>query len=131
MTSITYPNYGTNGDVYSYIYDILNQKQVTTEEVVSRFNVDEEAIKQLIEASLEENTSLISMKIQGARILDDGSADIYVMAELFYEGADEYNNIYTYSTADGQVHAYDGQNLCDPAGLDKLDPLLSYARTAQ
>jgi len=124
-TVITYPNYATDGAVYSYNYDKKNKCAMTNEDGLKLAGVTEEALYEMTESAYEpENDGDVYDHAQlcGFRVKEDGTVDFYMELFIDNELADDYDRIAVYQMSDSTLHFYDGQILIPDSETDTMDP---------
>ncbi len=117
--SITYPTYGTQGDITSFTYDIANQRALDAEDCLAEYSLTESKIASLFAdyySTADDSApyrSIIESEVEGCVRQEDGSAEFYlnVETEPKADAPDEYqtsssNALYVYSTADGGFTAF-------------------------
>lgn len=126
VTQLEFPTYGTQGDIFSYNYDIKHHKAVTLSELFSEtiwkvFRSEEDVVKSLTaELALQSDRIVERAEIQGFRILENGGIDCY--AKVFFTGSDPqrdpYDMLYTIhlipSSDTFSFEPYDGATLIPP-----------------
>lgn len=131
-TATIYPNYSTQGDVYSYNYDIKNEKIITLKDAYNKDHKSESEISNNIKElyktlkSSEENT-LVEVKIKGF-LIGDTSIRYFVNLTLNNSETGDFSTIYTYNSSDNTLKEYDGVCLIDPNEPDKFVPELYFER---
>lgn len=98
MTQLEFPTYGTQGDIFSYNYDVKNRKVVTLEEALAKFNRSSEDLLSSMEFSLPNNTTVSRSELQGFLLLTNGKLNCY--AKVFFTNSEnapegDYNMLYT------------------------------------
>ena len=131
VTAIEYPNYGTDGDVFSVCYDADKNRLLTLDDALSIAGVSRETVEQrvdmlmidyLCEGDVVVNISFPAFVFAGN--------ELCVISRAFIENdlADEHDELYVYNTAQDTMTDYSGNELL-PTGLcDRLDPPLHYDR---
>ena len=131
VTALELPNYGTDGDVFSFCYDSRKNTVLTLDDALAQANVSRETaehrIGQLMTGYLYEGDLVVDISFP-AFIFAGG--ELCLIARAFVENdlASEHDELYVYNTARDTLSDYTGGCLI-PAGLcDQLQPPLNYAR---
>ncbi|MBE6759907.1 MAG: hypothetical protein E7554_07445 [Ruminococcaceae bacterium] len=131
VTAIEYPNFGTDGDVFSFCYDSKEHRQLTLEDALTAAGVSRETVEagisELMVGYLTEGDLVIDLSFPAFSFSAD---ELYVVARAYIENdlADERDELFVYNTARGTLSDYTGGQLL-PTGLcDRLDPPLHYDR---
>lgn len=128
-TAIIYPNYATDGDVYSYNYDLKNDSPMTNEDGLKLAGLTEEELLKKVEAVNQnryDGDSYDHAQLGGFRVKKDGAVDFYLKMFINNELSDNYNTIVTYHTADGSLEYYEGRVLIPDDEIDVMNPPLSH-----
>ena len=129
-TGITYPNYGTDGEVFSYVYSKADQSMVTLADAVLSAGTTEEELKQKITEAyetLETDMELKEVNVAAFRYTKDG-VHFYANLTAYAEGADDWKWFGEFCPKDntlmmnGDIHFADGTD----GTLKSLDPPLYY-----
>ncbi len=124
VTQLEFPTYGTHGDVFSYHYDVKEQKVVTLADALAKFNLTEDDVLAQFQAAYRPESSVGTMdkaEIQGFRILED-SLECYV--KVYFVNSNQsgeegkYNQIVVFNMKDGTASDYNGETLIDPMETD-------------
>lgn len=131
VTAIEYPNYGTDGDVFSLCYDSEEHKLLSLDDALTAAGVSRETVEQRV------GMLMIDYLSEGDLVIDlsfpafvFAGNELCVVARAFIENdlADEHDELYVYNTAQDALSDYTGGKLL-PTGLcDRLDPPLHYDR---
>ena len=131
ITAIEYPNYGTDGDVFSLCYDAEEHKLLSLDDALALAGVSRETVEQRV------GLLMIDYLSEGDLVIDISfpafvfaGNELCVVARAFIENdlADEHDELYVYNTAQDALSDYTGDRLL-PTGLcDRLDPPLHYER---
>ncbi len=131
VTAIEYPNYGTDGDVFSLCYDAQEHKLLSLDDALLTAGVSRETVEQrvgmLMTGYLSEGDLVIEISFPAFVF---AGSELCVVARAFIENdlADEHDELYVYNTAQDTLSDYTG-GLLLPGGLcDRLDPPLNYDR---
>ena len=102
VTGVTYPIYGTDGDIFSYVYDKDNQKAVSLTDAFTDAKTTEDELKQAIITAYEELSTGMTVKdIQfGAFRYTKHGIHFYPILTLSAEGADDWNHFSEYCMDD-------------------------------
>lgn len=102
VTQLEFPTFGTQGDVFSYNYDIKNHKAITLAEAIAMSNgkfqhTEASLLSGLTIANLPEQVTMERAELKGFRILDNGHIDCYAKVHFSQGDAEEgkYDMIYT------------------------------------
>lgn len=120
---IQYPTYGYQGEIETFIYDIENEKQISTDDVLRQLNLSEDALQQLFVGyynSLNETYQyrvIDDFEVEGAVLYEDGSAAVFLQVET-EDGPEmptEYitsgnNELYIYRSAEDSFSAFNFTN---------------------
>lgn len=120
-TAIIYPNYATQGDVYSYNYDKKNQCEMTIEDGLKLAGTTEEELLSKTAAAYmpDDKTSVYDRaELGGFRVKQDGSVDFYLKLFIKNPEADDFNQIATYQMSDETLQIYDGEVLIPDSEID-------------
>lgn len=130
VTEIEYPTYADQGEIYSYNYDISNNKIITLSEAMKNFNITNDTIRQAFSQYYQPqaNEVLDSVEAEAFRIIGD-NIHIYLDVSFDNPQSDDFDLIYTYDVAQNTFIPYDGTCLVDPAEPDVMSPPLSYAQS--
>lgn len=130
VTEIEYPTYATQGEIYSYNYDISNNKIITLSEAMKNFNITNDIIRQAFSQYYQPqaNEVLDSIEAEAFRIIGD-NIHIYLDVSFDSSQSDDFDLIYTYDVAQNIFTPYDGICLVDPSQPDVMTPPLSYAQS--
>ena len=128
-TAIIYPNYATDGEVYSYNYDKVNQREMTLEDGLKLAGVTEEELLKKVEAAYvpDYDASVYDhAELGGFRVKQDGTVDFYLKLFIKNPEADDYDEIATYQMSDDTLHIYDGEVLIPDSEIDVFAPPLTH-----
>ena len=113
MTRNEYPIYGTDGDIYSWNYDIGAEKLVELNDAYKMYGAASKVIKENVEKFVKKNGSSMTVKrvdIKAFRMLNEYSVDFYCKAAEEAPGADSWDTLYTVrwnkASKDCDVFAY-------------------------
>ncbi len=101
----TYPSYGTDGYVYSYIYDLGRDAQVTVDEAMDMLQLQTDDLTAAVTEQLSEGQSVVSVEPAACLFTGAAAPEIYFYVKLAVEGADEWTYIYRYQQGQGAVPA--------------------------
>ena len=121
-TAISYPNYGTDGEVYSFNYDINNKKMMTLSDV---YNYDKKSKDEIIskiktlysKSKIYDGSSLKKIDINGFLIIDD-SVRYFVTIYENSPGIGYTDSIYTYDSSQMTLEKYVAPCLINPDLVD-------------
>ena len=131
VTAIEYPNYGTDGDVFSLCYDADEGRQLTIDDALQQAGVSRETVEQracmLMTDYLSEGDLVIEVSMPAFVF---AGSELYVVLRAFIENdlADEHDELFVYNAAQDTLTDYSGGKLL-PTGLcDHCEPPLHYDR---
>lgn len=128
MTAINYPNYATDGEVYSYIYDIKNECALTNEDGLALAGISEQELYDAVEGCYKPDSDASTFnhaQLGGFRI-KDGSVVFYLKLYIDNPEADNYDQIAAYSMKSGKLTIYDGGVLIPDDEIDVMTPPLTH-----
>ncbi|MDL2254344.1 hypothetical protein LJC49_09825 [Ruminococcaceae bacterium OttesenSCG-928-I18] len=133
MTRVAYPNYGTQGEIASFLYDIKNDAVLSPADVMEQNGIDEEELRQRVEnwEGLYEGDTVTDVSFAAARFVENG-CEVYI--HYFFKNAEatDGNAILIYNSADDRLYPFNqGYPIIDPAELDHLNPPLWYDQEGQ
>lgn len=124
VTQLELPTYGTQGDVFSYHYDVKEQKTVALADALAKLNLTEDDVLTQFQAAYRPESSVGTIdkaEIQGFRILGD-SLECYLKVYFVNPNVSgeegQYNQIVVFNMKDGTASDYNGETLIDPAATD-------------
>lgn len=130
-----YPNYGTDGDLYAWVYDRQTHRSVTVEEALDLADTTEAALRDAVAEALASGELPLpldedSFSIRGFRIGEEDDVTFYLQGANVdgAEGMDPWLGLYTWNQ--GTLHRYQetisaGVGTFIPAqAVDVLDPPL-------
>ena len=130
-----YPNYGTDGDLYAWVYDRQERRSVTVEEALDLAGTTEDALREAVAENLASGELPLpldedSFSIRGFRIGEEDDVTFYLQGANVdgAEGMDPWLGLYTWNQ--GNLNRFQETYSTDvdtfvPAGLvDVMDPLL-------
>lgn len=123
-TSLVFPNYATDGDIYSFNYNIKQDKYIKLDDIFSELNTTEDAIKSEIKPLYTpeyEGISLTDIDICGFLYKDN---DIILLLNLSIDStiAEPCTLFYSYTVNSKTLNKLDRANLFSPNDLVKFDP---------
>ena len=128
MTWIEFPNYGTDGEVFSFNYDRETGKSVTLEEAMEERGVTVGMLEAALNETMAEGIPVSGVAPAAFRLYGD-SIDVYFTADVdFASHGAPWRTIYTYSGKDGKAREYNNFVLGNPHELDKMEPPLYYGQ---
>ncbi len=128
ITAIDYPNYATQGEVYSYVYDIKNECALTNEDGLALAGITEQELYDLVASSYKptDTSSFYNHAELGGFRIKDGNVDFYLKLFIDNDEADNYNQIATYSMKSGKLLLHDGGVLIPDTEIDVMTPPLTH-----
>lgn len=106
-----YPCYGTDGDLYAWVYDRQEGRSVTVEEALDMANTTEDTLRDAVAEHLASGELSLpldeaSFSIQGFRIGEEGDVTFYLQGANVdgAEGMDAWLGLYTWNQ--GTLHRY-------------------------
>ena len=106
-----YPSYGTDGDLYAWVYDRQEGRSVTVEEALDMANTTEDTLRDAVAEHLASGELSLpldeaSFSIQGFRIGEEGDVTFYLQGANVdgAEGMDAWLGLYTWNQ--GTLHRY-------------------------
>ncbi|MCR4963580.1 MAG: hypothetical protein K6B40_06865 [Firmicutes bacterium] len=100
-----YPSYGTDGCVYSYVYDLGRDAQVTVEEAMEMLQLSPDSLLAATAEALSPGQQAVSAVPAACLFRDGSSPEIYYYAQVETEGADAWTYIYCYQQGQGAALA--------------------------
>ncbi|NLG04834.1 MAG: hypothetical protein GX567_13540, partial [Clostridia bacterium] len=124
------PNYGTYGDVYSYNYDIENQKAMTLEDGLALASVSEQELQDAVKAAFKpegEGEEYQNAELGGFRVKNDGTVDFYLKLFIHNSLADDHDMLAVYHMSDKTLECSDKmENLADVTEEEEMTPALKH-----
>ncbi|HKM20836.1 MAG TPA: hypothetical protein VJZ01_02200, partial [Lachnospiraceae bacterium] len=132
-TCCTYPNYGTDGDLYSYNFDLKENRFLSIDDILEDLQLDRDSIADTVRGLLEdENNDGATAKdvnVAGFLIIQgpsDPLIQLLLQVELEAPGGDPWNSFFGYTPELGELLPLNSECLFDPSDIDQMDPPLSY-----
>ena len=128
-TLCEFPVYGTDGQIYSYNYDIKNNTAITLDEIVAKYNITDQDLLQSISTKFkpESETRQITLIEPAAfRIISDDEAEIYVYVHSDDPNSTPDSRIWKYNTKSKGCSQYNGTALFSADVPDQMNPPLLY-----
>lgn len=128
-TLCEFPVYGTDGQIYSYNYDIKNNTAITLDEIVAKYNITDQDLLQSISTKFkpESETRQITLIEPAAfRIISDDEAEIYVYVHSDDPNSTPDSRIWKYNTKSKGCSQYNGTTLFSADVPDQMEPPLLY-----
>jgi hypothetical protein len=131
-TVFEYPTYGTEGDLFGFVYDMKNDDYITLDEYMSANGTSEDELTEKITAFWSENypdeiIGTIDIKTFNLMQGPDGeylASYLFEMDTSTAEAEEPWKGFYTYTPYDGDVWEMNSDQLFDPYSLDEYDPPL-------
>lgn len=101
ITKFVAPNYGSDGQVYTYVYDKIIDSAMNEDLAVSLGGMTDDMIAEALVNYLDAGQEWISFNIAGYAMAEDGKPVYFVETEVEQEGADNWT--YLYVLKDGQI----------------------------
>lgn len=95
------PDYGSDGQVYTYVYDKIIDSAMNEDLAISLGGMTDDMIAEALVNYLEGNQEWISFNIAGYAMAEDGKPVYFVETEVAQEGAENWT--YLYVLKDGQI----------------------------
>ena len=131
VTAIELPNYGTDGDVFSFCYDTKTGAALTLDDALEQAGVSRETAESYIRNRMADYLSEGDMVINvSCPAFAFAGNELYIIARAFIENdlTSEHDELFVYNVAQDAMYEYTGAPLF-PAGLcDQTEPPLSYGR---
>jgi hypothetical protein len=127
-----YPNYGTAGDLYGFVYDIASDDYIDIGEFIESIGSNGEKLTADIHNSYTAANpsytigSIFLRAFYLTKAPDGGynHAFLFEMEVQEYEDGDPYKGFYMYTPADGEIFEMNSDQLFDPSSVDEYDPPL-------
>lgn len=130
-----YPCYGTDGDLYAWVYDRQERRSVTVEEALNLAGTTEDALREAVADNLASGELPLpldedSFSIRGFRIGEDGGVTFYLQGANVdgAQGMDPWLGLYTWN--DGtlrrfqETYSTDVDTFVSAELVDVMDPSL-------
>lgn len=129
-TAIVYPNYGTDGYVFSYNYDKVNKKAIKLEDAYTLAGTTEDDVVAGIKAHesemISDGESIEGVDIKGFRIKPDDTIEYYAIVSFKSTEAEDYDGIFIYDSAKDSITSYDSDVLIENNTDDMVDLNLTH-----
>jgi hypothetical protein len=138
-TSVTYPSYGTEGDVYSWVFDRHTNAWIQPDSVYAEAGLTGDSLKKAVSAAFVPNSpteSVATVEPSAFRYVPGANGwhpEFLIKVTVANQGAEPWDGLYSYTPADAGGKPLTKLNatcLFDPAEMDTMDPPLMYARGA-
>jgi hypothetical protein len=133
VTVKRYPNYGTDGDIFSGNFDIYYNRDIITEDMLLKLDLTQENLTEKIKglfSSTGSEDSIESVEFAGF-LLEQGPeknlTKMFLEIQLSNPETEGFKVFYQYVPETGELSKLDADTPFDPAGLDQMDPPLHYA----
>ena len=131
----TFPCYGTDGDLYAWVYDREEQREVTVEEALSLAGTTEDSLRQAVADALASGDLPLPLdedtfSIRGFRIGADGQVSFYLQGANVdgAEGMDPWLGLYAWSSGEvtrfHETYSPEVDTFVPAALVDSMDPPL-------
>lgn len=94
LTKEVAPNYGSDGEVYYYVYDKIVDNKMDVEYAKAWMSLSEDAIAEAVNAYMEEGQKWVSCNADAFYVDTDEKAVFLVSAKVRQEGAEDWTYIY-------------------------------------
>ena len=122
-----YPNYGTDGEVFSYYFDLVGNHYITLDEKLDEYGLSRETVGEtadILELYAEEN---VVQGIEAAGfVTHNGETHFLLMLDLFTEGADSWSYFYDYCPGKSTLTQMNPNYLFDSGLLIEMSPPLTH-----
>ena len=132
-TYALYPTYGSEGEVYSYNFDMKNNRFISVEDVLSELSTNESAIfgevNELIKQEFDDGSEASEVTIGGFLIQgneEDKHVQLLLDVEIIHPSGDAESRLYSYMPQFGELIKLNPECLFDPVDMDQMNPPLSY-----
>ena len=130
-----YPNYGTDGDLYAWVYDRQERRSVTVEEALDLAGITEDALREAVAEALAAGELPIpldedSFSIRGFRIEEGDDVTFYLQGANVdgAEGMDPWLGLYTWNQGNlnrfQETYSTDVDTFVPAELVDVMDPPL-------
>ena len=124
LAACEYPTYGTDGELYGYVYDREQERRISALEALELIGKGESRLREEFAAWLAgdagESGTLISWELSAFRIREDGSIVLYMEADVAIPGADSWKGFYSWE--DGSFARVNAAVLVPSHEVDAMDP---------
>lgn len=134
--SCIYPTYGTDGDLYSYNFDLKNNKFLSVDDALSDLSLDGDSVTdsviELLESEQNDNLTPIAANVEGFLITKGPTGDItQLLLKVTFESIDGdfCDNFFAYTPELNEIFQLNPSVPFDPTELDQMDPPLYYETT--
>lgn len=94
LTKEVAPNYGSDGEVYYYVYDKIVDNKMDVEYAKAWMSLSEDAIAEAVNAYMEEGQRWVSCNADAFYVDSDEKAVFLVSCKVRQEGAEDWTYIY-------------------------------------
>ncbi len=101
LTKAVVPNYGSDGEVYSYVYDKIVNNAMDVDYAKAWTTLEDDAIIEALTAYLAADQKWISFDVEGFYVDTDEKPAYLLSTKVRQEGAEDW--IYVYVLKDGQI----------------------------
>ena len=101
LTKEVTPNYGSDAEVYYYVYDRIVDNKMDVEYAKAWMSLSEDALADAVNAYMEEGQKWVSFNADAFYVDTDGKAVFLVSCKVRQEGADDWT--YVYVLKDGKI----------------------------
>ena len=130
-----YPNYGTDGDLYAWVYDRQERRSVTVEEALDLAGITEDALREAVAEALAAGELPLpldedSFSIRGFRIEEGDDVTFYLQGANVdgAEGMDPWLGLYTWNQGNlnrfQETYSTDVDTFVPAELVDVMDPPL-------
>ncbi|MDR1559436.1 MAG: copper amine oxidase N-terminal domain-containing protein [Clostridiales bacterium] len=134
VTSVEYPTYGTDGDLFSINYDKEAGKWLTIDDALKLENMDTDTlideVKRLFEPEVStqsiDEVKIAGFLLRGAQLRH--YAEFLLEIDVANSAAEPWKCFYSYSPQLDRLVRLDSNCLFEPLEMDQMDPPLSYQK---
>lgn len=101
LTKAVVPNYGSDGEVYSYVYDKIVNNAMDVDYAKAWTTLEDDAIIEALTAYLAADQKWLSFDVEGFYVDTDEKPAYLLSTKVRQEGAEDW--IYVYVLKDGQI----------------------------
>ncbi|MEG1411030.1 MAG: hypothetical protein RSD36_14435 [Terrisporobacter sp.] len=131
-TATIYPNSNSQGEIFSYNYDIKNEKILTLQDAYKKDKKTETQVINEIKTSFNKRRSNKKIKLLKIEVncflIDEDNIKYFIKINISNPKSKDINIICTYNSHESSLEEYDGICLINPKQPDKFEPYLCYER---
>jgi hypothetical protein len=129
-SSCTYPTYGTDGELYSYNFNLKENRFMSIDDVLQDLQIDRDSIRNTVRGLVnKDGDACDDVNVAGFLITQGPSGSLTQLlleVDVQAPGADPWNSFFAYTPKTGELVKLNNQCLFDPSDMDQMDPPLSY-----